>query len=251
MNIRKIIREEILIESLEDRLKGAFNKWCTKTWMGNEVWVSGVRDEYDYEYEQDYEFKSSDDYLKYELSRKCGDETTLKEWMTYRKQMDKPDIFQYKSWREFHNDLLKAKDKSFTKQLKTTKEGEDYEKIYEDGDMIIIVPLTHVGSCKYGQGTRWCTTMKTAPQYFESYNKSGVLYRVLQKNDNYKKLFNDIFRNIDNADKVSINIKRDSDSYTMVDKVDNYYKESATKDFMTKLPSEALKSILTYHKNNK
>ena len=116
-------------------------------------------------------------------------------------------------------ELQDAKEKSFTKKLKKASAGEDFDKIWENDDMLIVVPKsTRLEACKFGQGTKWCTASKQN-NYFDSYYKKGILYRVLQKNDNYKELFsnfqmnNKLVSDIENLSKVSINLRRKENIY--------------------------------------
>jgi hypothetical protein len=121
--------------------------------------------------------------------------------------------------------------------------------------MLIVVPKSHVGACKFGQGTKWCTASKQN-NYFDSYYKKGILYRVLQKNDNYKELFsnfqmnNKLVSDIENLSKVSINLRRKENSTSMVDKVDYAYGNKSTLEFLNSLPSEGYKAIKNYQSLN-
>lgn len=54
-------------------------------------------------------------------------------------------------------------------------------KIYEDEDILVVVPLTTRASCKYGAGTRWCIT-STGKQHFNNYTKDAVFYFITDKN---------------------------------------------------------------------
>lgn len=286
MNIKQIIREELLFESLEDRLKSAFHKWCQKIYsdwdkpesdrmaktirrdiIDADGWVEQL-DRYGVDFEDPYSelYKKTEelyDKKDYEgihkliAKMKCDravDMEQFKEWVSYRNQAKSPDIFQYKSFNELRDEISKAKEKSFTKKLKKASPGKDYKKVYEDDDMVVIVPLTHVGSCKYGQGTRWCTASKTHPQYFEGYKERGVLFRILQKNDNYLERFKDLgLRRLEKMDKVSIFKRNRKDKtsgrkYDMVNSVDDGYNEKQIESFMKALPKELVNIILTYKK---
>lgn len=55
------------------------------------------------------------------------------------------------------------------------------EKVYEDGDVIVIVPKNQAAACNYGRKTRWCTAAVHGTNYFDSYNKQGPLYIVIPK----------------------------------------------------------------------
>jgi len=274
VRIRRIIKSELLFESLEDRLKSAYQKWCKKTkskrqqtldniydadgYVGElDVYSSDFSDPYSKMYQKAEELYAKEDYkgiLKMIADHQCGGvyiDREFKEWLSYRNLMKSSDIFQYKSEDELKVELRNAKEKSFTKKLKKASAGEDFDKIWENDDMLIVVPKSHVGACKFGQGTKWCTASKNN-NYFDSYYKAGILYRVLQKNDNYKKLLSDFayIRDIDNLSKVSVNLKRKNGSMSMVDKTDNYYKHERTEEFLNYLPKEAYKAIKNYQNLN-
>lgn len=278
MNIKRIIKSELLFESLEDRLKSAYRKWCKKMKLKDQYIRNDIEDFDGYveeleQYNGDFGDYNSKDYQKatelydkgdYEgihnliannLCRDVWIDREFKDWASYRNLTKSSDIFQYKSEGELEKELRDAKEKSFTKKLKKASAGEDFDKIWENDDMLIVVPKSHVGACKFGQGTKWCTASKTN-NYFDSYYKKGILYRVLQKNDNYKELFsnfqmnNKLVSDIENLSKVSINLRRKENSTSMVDKVDYAYGNESTLEFLNFLPYEGYKAIKNYQSLN-
>jgi len=58
--------------------------------------------------------------------------------------------------------------------------------IYEDGEWLLLRPLTHYASMKYGSNTKWCTTTENSPEYFHKYTKRGVLIYCINKKTGYK-----------------------------------------------------------------
>tara|TARA_R100001510_G_C7652000_1_gene209799 strand:+ start:890 stop:2176 length:1287 start_codon:yes stop_codon:yes gene_type:complete len=278
MNLKTIIKSELLFESLEDRLKSAYRKWCKKMKLKDQDTLDDIKNADGYVeeldvYAEEFEDPHSKMYQKVEelyakedyegihnliADHQCRDlyiGAVFKDWLSYRNLTKSSDIFQYKSERELAGELEDAKEKSFTKKLKKASEGEDFDKIWENDDMLIVVPKSHVGACKFGQGTKWCTASKTG-NYFDPYYKKGILYRVLQKNDNYKELFsnfqmnNKLVSDIENLSKVSINLRRKQDSMSMVDKVDYAFGNKSTLEFLNSLPSEGYKAIKNYHSLN-
>ena len=278
MNLKTIIKSELLFESLEDRLKSAYVKWCKKTKLKDQYILNDIEnaDGFPEELEQynsdflDYNSKihqeaaelyNKGDYegihnlIANSLCRDVWIDREFKDWVSYRNLTKSSDIFQYKSEEELEKELRDAKEKSFTKKLKKASAGEDFDKIWENDDMLIVVPKSHVGACKFGQGTRWCTASKTN-NYFDTYYEKGILYRVLQKNDNYKELFsnfqmnNKFISDIENLSKVSINLRRKENSMSMVDKVDYAYGNKSTLEFLNSLPSEGYKAIKNYQSLN-
>lgn len=63
---------------------------------------------------------------------------------------------------------------------------EDRKKLFENDEWLVVIPLTFKASCKYGANTRWCTTAKDDPSYFEYYSKDGPLIIIINKKDNNK-----------------------------------------------------------------
>lgn len=279
MNLKTIIKSELLFESLEDRLKSTYRKWCKKMKLKDQdtlddiknadgyveeldVYAEEFEDPYSEMYQKAEELYAKEDYegiLKMIADHQCSGvyiDREFKEWLSYRNLMKSSDIFQYKSERELAGELQDAKEKSFTKKLKKASAGEDFDKIWENDDMLIVVPKSHVGACKFGQGTRWCTASKQN-DYFGSYYKKGILYRVLQKNDNYKELFSNLEGikpgpnyDIENLSKVSINLRRKENYMSMVDKVDYAFGDKSTLRFLNLLPSEGYKAIKNYQSLN-
>jgi hypothetical protein len=72
---------------------------------------------------------------------------------------------------------------SKTQQIKKIKE--EVDKIYDDGDWIVLVPTTERAACIVGKGTRWCTSADEN-NLFEDYYNEGNLYIIIDKNNNKK-----------------------------------------------------------------
>ena len=54
------------------------------------------------------------------------------------------------------------------------------EKLYEDDNFLLVVPLTHTASCKYGANTKWCTS-SSDDTMFNKHNKMGSLAYLIIK----------------------------------------------------------------------
>lgn len=52
---------------------------------------------------------------------------------------------------------------------------EDRDKIYEDENIVVVAPLTHRSSCKYGANTKWCVAVPSNDTHFKEYMDGGVL----------------------------------------------------------------------------
>lgn len=91
------------------------------------------------------------------------------------------DITKYKSIKDINDELsivnLKLLDKKLESQV---------IKLYDDGEWVIIKPLTHNASLKYGYGTKWCTVSKNDPQVFFRYARNGSLIYCINRNNSIK-----------------------------------------------------------------
>ena len=66
----------------------------------------------------------------------------------------------------------------------------DRVKLYEDDKLLVVVPLTHQASCKYGSNTPWCVAVVGNTEHYSDYTSNGVLiYYIIKSNygDNKKK----------------------------------------------------------------
>jgi hypothetical protein len=72
---------------------------------------------------------------------------------------------------------------SKTQQIKKIKE--EVDKVYDDGDWIVLVPTTERAACIVGKETKWCTSADEN-NHFEDYYNEGNLYIIIDKNNNKK-----------------------------------------------------------------
>ena len=106
----------------------------------------------------------------------------VKEFDRFQQSLDVKDINRYDlDGLKLKIELHKENSKSQLKKIDTS----GAKKIFEDKNILIVRPLTYEASCKYGAGTRWCTTMAGTPTYFESHtSQEQALYYVILKNFN-------------------------------------------------------------------
>lgn len=91
------------------------------------------------------------------------------------------DISKYKCWDKLITENYFAINKEEIKRAK-----KEIKVIYEDDDYLIIKPLSHMASVKYGYNTRWCTSSINECDYFYNYSKEGILIYVINKITNEK-----------------------------------------------------------------
>jgi hypothetical protein len=66
-------------------------------------------------------------------------------------------------------------------------------KLFETDDFLLVVPLTRTASCKYGAGTRWCTTEKDDDQFERHFDMGSLAYLIVKNPDIQEKLVNTKF----------------------------------------------------------
>lgn len=87
---------------------------------------------------------------------------------------------------DFFKDLIKVVDARKSEREKEREAKSQVEKIFEDDDVLVVRPKTHVASCYYGANTKWCTTTKDSPSYFDRYVKRGRLFYFINKKSGLK-----------------------------------------------------------------
>ena len=110
----------------------------------------------------------------------------LKKFDKFSRNLTKKDINQYEDLSDLSIELSDYKSKNQSKKIDET----DTEKIYEDQNVLIVRPLTHKSSCKYGAGTRWCTTEYDVTHYGRyTSGTQGLYYIILKKFDQSNKFY--------------------------------------------------------------
>jgi hypothetical protein len=93
--------------------------------------------------------------------------------LKYQKQLSKKDFAQYSSYEELVKDLDK---------IKQAAKSEDVTKIYEDKDLLVLAANAWEASCKYGAGSKWCTTARDDNSYWRRHNETGTEFFWIFKN---------------------------------------------------------------------
>ena len=140
---------------------GKFGKWLLKLYMSKSLIIEDL-----------YKAK---EYLSY--------------FIKYNNRIDVKDINKYRSLPELYNVVKVFMDNpdvatSNSDEVRRIKEGA--EKVYEDGEWLIVVPHTKEASCYYGKGTQWCTAAEQSHNMFDHYNDQGNLYINIRKSDGEK-----------------------------------------------------------------
>jgi hypothetical protein len=75
------------------------------------------------------------------------------------------------------------------KEEKTFNRDEHISVIYEDDDILFLIPKTFRGSLKYGANTKWCTAGRSETT-FKSYINAGFLAYLIDKKNEKKGYYN-------------------------------------------------------------
>lgn len=143
--------------------------------------------------------------------------------------VDKKDITKYDNWAELQKVVsvatLKQKEKLLEKEV---------IKVMDEQDWLFIRPLTFQASTTYGSSTKWCTASNKNPEYFYRYSDRGVLVYAISRNtgDKYGLFYQNKY-----PDEKEFSIWDVTD--IRVDSVE------------TTIPSDLLKKIYNYMKNEK
>ena len=140
---------------------GKFGKWLLKLWVNKKLMLEDL-------------YKATE-YLSY--------------FVKYNNRIDVKDINKYHSLPELYNIVKVFMDNpeiatSNSDEVRRIKEGAD--KVFENGEWLVIVPHTKEASCYYGKGTQWCTAAEQSHNMFDHYNSQGNLYINIRKSDGEK-----------------------------------------------------------------
>ena len=130
-------------------------------------------------------FKYGDFVLKNLHSNSSVEEFTdiikyIKEFDRFQGALEEKDINKYDlDGLKLAIDAHKESSKSHQRKI----DANGAKKLYEDINILIVKPLTYEASCKYGAGTKWCTTMAGQSSYFQSHtaDQQALYYIILKK----------------------------------------------------------------------
>lgn len=86
------------------------------------------------------------------------------------------DVLKYTNFSEISKQVEIAQIKVDAKELET-----QVVKVYENEEWLVLRPLTHKSSCKYGANTKWCTAGNGDGSTFRRYAKDGILIYCINK----------------------------------------------------------------------
>jgi hypothetical protein len=173
----------------------------------------------------------------------------LSTFIKFNAKLQQKDIMKYHSLSELYKTIepfLKNPQQAATKseEIRNIKEGA--EKVYEDGKWLVVVPHTKEASCYYGKGTQWCTAADNSYNYFDQYNKRGLLYINILKGTDTKYQFH--FETGSYMDATDTDILHPvAETIGLTDDLVNFYKQKYGKiaviDLTTELYANELENI--------
>jgi hypothetical protein len=104
-----------------------------------------------------------------------------------KRRAEKKDTQTGKGQKPIMTSHKKKTKKESTEQLvnlvveKFKVSSDEYQKLYEDETYLLVAPLTHNASCKYGANTKWCTTNRDSDEMFDEHIIGGVLVYLIIK----------------------------------------------------------------------
>jgi hypothetical protein len=99
----------------------------------------------------------------------------MNDFFDLQKQLPKKDFLQYNTAEELKVDIDKLKN--------IGKKPEDaVEVIYKDDGLLVVATKTWQAGCKYGAGTKWCTSAKDDSSYWKRHNNTGTEFIWINKN---------------------------------------------------------------------
>ena len=122
--------------------------------------------------------------------KKSGNEeaalSIMDDVFTYLKKLPKKDFAQYSSYKELKSDL-----DDVMGVVKEKSKEDEFDKLYEDKDLLVIAAKTWEASCKYGAGSKWCTTAKDTSSHWRRHNTTGteffwIFKKIPSSHPNYK-----------------------------------------------------------------
>jgi hypothetical protein len=167
----------------------------------------------------------------------------LEVYEKHKSKFKYPELRQYLPYlEEFVQEAKKVKDEVETKQIEKSAKKE-IDNIFENDTLLIVKPKSFVASCYYGSGTRWCTTMKGNPSYFNQYSSNGNLYYLILKNVDRSNKFYKM------AIQVPKNGKFDSDSI-WYDSTDERLSSRERESVLAHMPKDAYNAMVNDFKTS-
>lgn len=130
--------------------------------------------------------------------------------------------------------------------LESSVKANEKIDIYRDDRFIVVSPLTHRASCKYGANTNWCTATPSSSKQFDGRIEKGIkLITIIDKQQQEKFTDEQIYKFNDECEENS-----NVDACLIVEVIDSIENEFAPNIPTNKqnLAKEAIKKFLNFNK---
>ena len=97
-----------------------------------------------------------------------------------QQRFQRKDINGYKNLIDLEEYIVLVKSEIRTSELKKAAKNEK-DIIYKDDRWLVISPKSHIASCAYGAGTKWCITTKDNDSYWKQYSKNASFFFIIDK----------------------------------------------------------------------
>ena len=108
-----------------------------------------------------------------------------------RRRMIKPedsDVNRFKTYRDFETTMRENYDlDAIDNTDRKAEEKGQASKVFENDDVLVVVPHDEAAACRYGAETHWCTAATKGENYFDQYNRQGKLYILIPKKPKHDK----------------------------------------------------------------
>ena len=108
-----------------------------------------------------------------------------------KNQVKTRDVNKFKTFSDMSAEV-ESVNQMYAKKTDTKVKSKDAEVVFENDKWLVIIPRTFEASCKYGSGTKWCTTMAGGEHYRRYVNDGVTLYYIISKenpdDDKYGKM---------------------------------------------------------------
>lgn len=105
---------------------------------------------------------------------------TIKKFDSLLPYIENKDIY-HKDYDSLHKIFKVIECAEEKKEEKTFIREDHVNVLMENDEYLLIEPKTHVGSLKYGAGTKWCTASKHNKGTFDRHIKDGYLFYLIRK----------------------------------------------------------------------
>jgi hypothetical protein len=96
--------------------------------------------------------------------------------------IEQKDIY-HSHYRSISNFIETITSAEIEKSSREFTKSEHVQVLLETDNFVLLRPLTHLGSLKYGAQTRWCTASRSNPETFRNYFGRGYLAYCIAKNE--------------------------------------------------------------------